>query len=658
MEAELKAEAQVLKKLKKQYKEALDGINDNIAALKARTDTENLQSIVYQVQYQEALKTQISGILDDLESKQFTTVSEYLTECYENGFLGAMYDIHDQGIPIIFPIDQKQVVNALTVDSKLSKPLYQKLGESTTKLKHNLQRNLSRGIAQGESYYQIAQSMTKEMVGDYSRFRGGAFYIAERIVRTEGHRITNQAKLDSMQKAIDAGADVVKQWDATLDRRTRPEHAKADGQIREMDEDFEVWGEKLPAPGIGGSARNVINCRCRCLQRARWALDDDELQTLKDRAAYYGLDKTKDFEDFKKKYMDALDNGADFIDVSFKQKIDDLKVKSRTNTGAIEQETIKEAGKVVRDEIETKYDYSAKRKALRQLNQDYQDEYVMAEKRSKRIEQQMDDIRKELYGEFDPFEALIREAEGTAEPILVSPEKAKELEDKLEKLNEKWLHVYDKSNELAEKCNEAQKELQKLEKSMVKDTLSEVRKMGYSDNSVLKEAVEKHLLGQSQMRKTVLQAYDYYPSEWIEKSINRGRLTPRKVNRGYYDDWNEIIAISDGRGDGGLQTATHELGHRMEKAIPGILESEKDFFNKRIEGESLQKLSKITGNPSYRASEVAYKDNFLNPYMGKDYGGYAYELVSMGFELAFNDYARLAQDEDMLNWVLGLLAMY
>lgn len=302
VEAELKAEAQVLKKLKKQYKEALDGINDNIAALLSRTDTENLQGIVYQVQYQEALKTQISGILDQLESKQFTTVSEYLTECYENGFLGAMYDIHDQGIPMIFPINQKQVVNALTVDSKLSKPLYQKLGESTTKLKHNLQRNLSRGIAQGESYYQIAQSMTKEMVGDYSRFRGGAFYIAERIVRTEGHRIANQGKLDTMQKAIDAGADVVKQWDATLDRRTRPAHARADGQIREMDEDFDVWNEKLPAPGIGGSARNVINCRCVMLQRAKWALDDDELQTLKDRAAYYGLDKTQDFEDFKQKY--------------------------------------------------------------------------------------------------------------------------------------------------------------------------------------------------------------------------------------------------------------------------------------------------------------------------------------------------------------------
>lgn len=41
------------------------------------------------------------------------------------------------------------------------------------------------------------------------------------------------------------------------------------------------------------------------LQRAKWALDEDELQTLKDRAAYYGLDKTKNFEDFKSKYLKA-----------------------------------------------------------------------------------------------------------------------------------------------------------------------------------------------------------------------------------------------------------------------------------------------------------------------------------------------------------------
>jgi hypothetical protein len=34
-------------------------------------------------------------------------------------------------------------------------------------------------------------------------------------------------------------------------------------------------------------------------------LDEDELQTLKDRAAYFELDKSKDFEDFKEKYLKA-----------------------------------------------------------------------------------------------------------------------------------------------------------------------------------------------------------------------------------------------------------------------------------------------------------------------------------------------------------------
>ena len=46
-----------------------------------------------------------------------------------------------------------------------------------------------------------------------------------------------------------------------------------------------------------------INCRCAVLQRARWALDQDELETLKERAKYYGLNKSKDFEDFKNKYL-------------------------------------------------------------------------------------------------------------------------------------------------------------------------------------------------------------------------------------------------------------------------------------------------------------------------------------------------------------------
>ena len=50
-----------------------------------------------------------------------------------------------------------------------------------------------------------------------------------------------------------------------------------------------------------------INCRCAVLQRAIWALNQYELETLKERAKYYGLNKSKDFEEFKNKYLNIKD---------------------------------------------------------------------------------------------------------------------------------------------------------------------------------------------------------------------------------------------------------------------------------------------------------------------------------------------------------------
>lgn len=303
IQSQLNDERATLNKLKGIYKKALDDVNDRLAALKGRAETENLQSVIYQIQYQEALKKQINGILDTLNGDQFSTISEYLAKSYESGFVGAMYDIHGQGVPLIFPIDQDQVVQAVTLDTKLSKPLYNKLGEDVNLLKKRVANNISRGIAQGQSYSDIAKNIAVGMVGNYARMNGGALYNAMRITRTEAHRISQQAAYDALKKAKDNGADVVKQWDATLDKRTRPSHARVDGEIRELDEPF---SNGLMKPGDpNGRAAEVINCRCQLLQRARCALDEDELDELKERAAYFGLDKTADFEDFRRKYMPA-----------------------------------------------------------------------------------------------------------------------------------------------------------------------------------------------------------------------------------------------------------------------------------------------------------------------------------------------------------------
>lgn len=148
----------------------------------------------------------------------------------------------------------------------------------------------------GTSFHQCAQLLDGAS--------GIGYFNAMRIARTEGHRIQTTAQMDAMMDAKEKGCDIVKQWDAALDGRTRESHAMVDGEIREMDETF---SNGLLFPGDpNGSAEEVIHCRCALLQRARWALDQAELDTLKERAEYFGLDKTKNFEDFKEKYLQAV----------------------------------------------------------------------------------------------------------------------------------------------------------------------------------------------------------------------------------------------------------------------------------------------------------------------------------------------------------------
>lgn len=304
----LEKEKEVIRLLRQIYRQAAQDCEERIRQLSTRTDFENLQSIIYQRTYQEALRDQLYAILNDMQTNEYTTIDAYLQECYRNGYIGTMYDIAQQGIPITMPINQEQVVEAVQTDSQLSEGLYNRLGEDVQQLRRSIRSELSRGIANGSSWNEMARQIAEGMQSQYNTAYNRAIVIA----RTEGHRVQQQSALNAQREAQKQGANIVKQWDATLDGRTRAEHRAADGQIRELDEPFEVGGEKLDAPGIGGSAWNVCNCRCCVLQRARWALDEDELQTMKDRAEYFGLDKTESFEEFKQNYL-KLSEDADII---------------------------------------------------------------------------------------------------------------------------------------------------------------------------------------------------------------------------------------------------------------------------------------------------------------------------------------------------------
>lgn len=298
-------------------------IQDKYNSIEDEQERETLKSMerskVYQKQYQDALKTQVRGILDKMHRKEFKTVNKYLNDCYDKAFTGNMYVLHGEGIPLIVPIDQEKVVRAVQVNSKISKGLYSRLGEDVDLLKRKITAQISRGVATGMSYSQMAQQLAGYTKTGYNN--------AVRITRTEGHRIQQKSTMDACYAARERGADVVKQWDATMDANTRESHQMVDGEIRELDEKF---SNGLMYPGDpSGNAAEVINCRCILLQRAKWALDQKELDRLKERASFYGLDKTKSFDEFNKKYIGTVENSKGNkikMDLQFFAKIPDEKL--------------------------------------------------------------------------------------------------------------------------------------------------------------------------------------------------------------------------------------------------------------------------------------------------------------------------------------------
>ena len=272
---ELLSEKKVMEQLERSYQKALEDVKDRLRQLDERTDVENRQAVAYQKAFQQGLQKQLERILGKLHSKTYRTVQEYLQDCYLTGHTAVLYELQSDGLRLSLPVPQDKVCQAAVNDTKLVKPLYDSIGEDFAGLKKHITDIVSDGFASGASYGDMANQITGKMIGNYATMRGGALGRAKLIVRTEGNRIANAARLEAARTAKQQGADLVKQWDSTMDKKTRPHHVQLDGQVRELDEPFEVDGRKAQAPGKFGIASEDINCRCHAYSRPRWAVRAD-----------------------------------------------------------------------------------------------------------------------------------------------------------------------------------------------------------------------------------------------------------------------------------------------------------------------------------------------------------------------------------------------
>lgn len=187
---------------------------------------------------------------------------------------------------------------------------------------------------------------------------------------------------------------------------------------------------------------------------------------------------------------------------------------------------------------------------------------------------------------------------------------------------------------------------------MMKSILSQYREVG-PDPNMKKQPYKRSIFnsGSGKVIKAIDNVRDYIPTDWVKKS-NKKPISAKHVPRGYFfpGATSDTVALS-GDKHHMESCAFHEMGHRFEHMYPEILTIEKQFYDRRTNGEELSWLG-----PGYARTEVTRFDNFISPYMGKDYGGSGYELLSMGMEGVFCETYNISRDTEYENLILGILA--
>lgn len=189
--------------------------------------------------------------------------------------------------------------------------------------------------------------------------------------------------------------------------------------------------------------------------------------------------------------------------------------------------------------------------------------------------------------------------------------------------------------------------------SMIKQVLATYRSVGPSFN----DKGQLYELGFLNSSKVVMEAIDsireYLPTDWVNRS-NEVPIITKHVSRGYFNikDGKPTIALSTS-GSGMQRCAFHEMGHFFEELYPEIRKLEYQFYNRRTAGEELRWLG-----AGYSRNEVTRYDNFIEPYMGKDYGNTessGFEIFSMGMEAVFAGSYNLSRDMEYQDLIFGIL---
>ena len=209
----------------------------------------------------EALRDKIAERMTRANETAVAYVNDATPGIYSLNRNYAAYTIEQVAGNADFTLWDEQTVKRLLVEQPDLMPYYPKKkavkrGIDLAWGKKQITNVVTSGILQGKSIKGLADDLQARIP---TMNRDSAI----RTARTAVTGAQNAGRMDSYAAAKNMGIELQKEWLATLDNRTRHEHAMLDGQRVDNDKPFEVDGYKLMFPGDpSGKPHLIYNCRC------------------------------------------------------------------------------------------------------------------------------------------------------------------------------------------------------------------------------------------------------------------------------------------------------------------------------------------------------------------------------------------------------------
>lgn len=161
------------------------------------------------------------------------------------------------GVSLDFPDWLKRQISAELIDV-FKQPYWDKISETT---RTDVAWTVEDGLMEGWSIRRIAKSITDNHGVEYTRARATA------VARTETGGAMNSGHVMGIQRLQDeTGLEMGKEFLSVLGTTTRDTHATADGQIVGVNEDFNIGGYMAPYPGhYSLPVQERANCQCGIL---------------------------------------------------------------------------------------------------------------------------------------------------------------------------------------------------------------------------------------------------------------------------------------------------------------------------------------------------------------------------------------------------------